>query len=163
LHALTRRKEKTNEDRWTCAWSAKPVSFQCNNGGGSFFSTVFIRDAGGSRGNCKRTDLQGAGFYRFNIGDFKATVISDGHGMIPFWPTLAANQPEAAVLPALEASYLKPVNQFTCNMLVVDTGREKILVDTGFGEVLGSKFGHFSDLKVNLLRAVIPPEASMLF
>jgi glyoxylase-like metal-dependent hydrolase (beta-lactamase superfamily II) len=105
------------------------------------------------------TDLQCAGFYRFNIGDFKATVISDGHGMIPFWPTLAANQPEAAVLPALEASYLKPVNQFTCNMLVVDTGREKILVDTGFGEVLGPKFGHFSDLKVNLLRAGIPPES----
>jgi glyoxylase-like metal-dependent hydrolase (beta-lactamase superfamily II) len=79
--------------------------------------------------------------------------------MIAFWPTLAANQPEAAVLPALEASYLKPVNQFTCNMLVVDTGREKILVDTGFGEVLGPKFGNFSDLKANLLRAGIPPES----
>jgi hypothetical protein len=52
------------------------------------------------------TDLQGAGFYRFAIGDFKATVISDGHGMIPFWPTFAANQPEAAVLPVLEANHL---------------------------------------------------------
>lgn len=104
-------------------------------------------------------DLQGAGFYRFKIGDFKATVISDGHGMIPFWPTFAANQPEAAVLPVLGANYLRPVNQFTCNMLVVDTGREKILVDTGFGEVLGPNFGHFSDLKANLRRAGIPPES----
>jgi glyoxylase-like metal-dependent hydrolase (beta-lactamase superfamily II) len=105
------------------------------------------------------TDLQGAGFYRFKIGDFKAIVISDGHGTLPFWPTLAANQSEAAVLPVLEANYLKPINQFTCNMLVVDTGREKILVDTGFGEVLGPKFGQFSDLKANLLRAGIPPES----
>jgi glyoxylase-like metal-dependent hydrolase (beta-lactamase superfamily II) len=109
--------------------------------------------------NARATDLQGAGFYRFEIGDFKATIISDGYGTIPFWPTLAANQSEADVLPALEASYLKPVNQFTCNVLVVDTGREKILVDTGFGEVLRPKFGHFSDLKANLLRAGIPPES----
>jgi hypothetical protein len=50
------------------------------------------------------TDLQRAGFFRFKIGNFEATVISDGHGVIPFWPTFAANQPEAAVLPALEAS-----------------------------------------------------------
>jgi glyoxylase-like metal-dependent hydrolase (beta-lactamase superfamily II) len=109
--------------------------------------------------NARATDLQGAGFYRFEIGDFKATVISDGYGTIPFWPTFAANQSEADVLPVLEASYSKPVNQFTCNMLVVETGREKILVDTGFGEVLGPKFGHFSDLKANLLRAGIPPES----
>jgi len=105
------------------------------------------------------TDLQSAGFYQFKIGDFKATVISGGHGMFPFWPAFAANQPEAAVLPVLEANYLKPVNQFTCNVLVVDTGRERILVDTGLGEVLGPNFGRFSDLDANLRRAGIPPES----
>jgi len=28
-------------------------------------------------------------FYRFKIGDFQATVISDGYGPIPIWPTFA--------------------------------------------------------------------------
>jgi glyoxylase-like metal-dependent hydrolase (beta-lactamase superfamily II) len=44
-------------------------------------------------------------------------------------------------------------------MLVVDTGRENILVDNGFGEVLGPNFGHFSNLKANLRRSGIPPES----
>ena len=34
----------------------------------------------------------GGGYYHFNIGKFKATVISDGYGNVPFWPILAANQ-----------------------------------------------------------------------
>ena len=38
----------------------------------------------------------GQGYYRFNIGDFKATVISDGYGNVPFWPIFAANQPASA-------------------------------------------------------------------
>ena len=33
--------------------------------------------------------LNGNGFYRFKIGDFQATVISDGHGQIPIWPIFA--------------------------------------------------------------------------
>ena len=42
----------------------------------------------------------GGGYYRFGIGGFKATVISDGYGSVPFWPIFAANQPE----PSTEAS-----------------------------------------------------------
>jgi glyoxylase-like metal-dependent hydrolase (beta-lactamase superfamily II) len=102
---------------------------------------------------------QGGGFYRFNIGDFRATVISDGHGTIPFWPVFAANAPERTVQDFLKAKHLKAANQFTSNMLVVDTGRERILVDTGFGEVLGPKFGNFSSLRANLLRAGITTDS----
>jgi glyoxylase-like metal-dependent hydrolase (beta-lactamase superfamily II) len=42
-------------------------------------------------------------------------------------------------------------------MLVVDTGRERILVDTGFGEKLGPSFGSFPELEANLRRAGITP------
>jgi glyoxylase-like metal-dependent hydrolase (beta-lactamase superfamily II) len=42
---------------------------------------------------------------------------------------------------------------------VVDTGRERILVDTGFGEKLGPSFGSFPGLKANLRRAGITPES----
>src|SRR5580658_10286099 len=90
--------------------------------------------------------LNGNGFYRFKIGDFQATVISDGYGQIPIRPILAMNVSEAELAPVLKANFMQPVLQITNNMLVVDTGRERILVDTGFGEKRGPSFGSFPGL-----------------
>jgi hypothetical protein len=78
--------------------------------------------------------LNGNGFYRFKIGDFQATVISDGQGPIPVSPIFVMNASEAELAPVLRANFMQPVIQATNNPLVVDTGRERILVDTGFGE-----------------------------
>ena len=87
------------------------------------------------------------------------TVISDGHGQIPVRPILAMNVSEAELAPVLKANFMQPVIQVTNNILVVDTGRERILVDTGFGEKLGSSFGSFAGLQANLRRAAITPES----
>jgi len=103
--------------------------------------------------------LNGNGFYRFKIGDFQATVISDGYGQIPVGPILATNASEAELAPVLKANFMQPVIQATNNMLVVDTGRERILVDTGFGEKLGPSFGSYPELEANLRRAGITPES----
>ena len=84
--------------------------------------------------------LNGNGFYRFNIGDFRATVISDGYGPIPA-PIFAVNPSEAELAAVLKANFMQPLIQVTNNPLVVDTGRERILVDTGFGEKIGPAFG----------------------
>ena len=84
--------------------------------------------------------LNGNGFYRFKIGDFQATVISDGYMQIPVGQIFAMNASEAELAPVLKANFVQPVIQVTNNMLVVDTGRERILVDTGFGEKLGPSF-----------------------
>ena len=77
--------------------------------------------------------LNGNGFYRFKIGDFRATVVSDGYGQLPVGPVFAMNAPEAELAAVLKANFMQPVIQATSNILVVDTGRERILVDTGFG------------------------------
>src|SRR4030088_24356 len=103
--------------------------------------------------------LNGNGFYRFKIGDFQATVISDGYGQIPIWPTFAMNAPEAKLAWVLQANFMQPMIKATNNMLVVDTGRERILVDTGFGEKIGPSFGSFPGLEANLRRAGITPES----
>jgi glyoxylase-like metal-dependent hydrolase (beta-lactamase superfamily II) len=103
--------------------------------------------------------LNGDGFYRFKIGEFQATVISDGSGQIPIRPILAMNVSEAELAPVLKANFMQPVIQITNNILVVDTGRERILVDSGFGEKLGPSFGHFPGLESNLRRAEIAPES----
>src|SRR6202163_3802281 len=101
----------------------------------------------------------GDGFYRFKIGDFQAAVISDGYGELPVGPIFAMNASEAELAPVLKANFMQPMIQATNNMLVVDTGRERILVDTGFGEKLGPSFGSFPGLQANLRRAGITPES----
>src|SRR5271168_4539440 len=104
--------------------------------------------------------LNGNGFYRFKIGDFQATVISDGYGLqIPVGPIFAMNASEAELAPVLKANFMPPVIQATNNPLVVNTGRERILVDTGFGEKIGPPFGSFPQLEANLVRAGITPES----
>jgi glyoxylase-like metal-dependent hydrolase (beta-lactamase superfamily II) len=102
--------------------------------------------------------INGDGFYRFKIGDFQAIVISDGYGQIPIRPILAMNVSEAALAPVLKANFMQPVIEITNNILVVDTGRERVLVDSGFGEKLGPSFGSFPGLEANLRRAGIAPE-----
>src|SRR6266404_4923175 len=99
----------------------------------------------------------GDGFYRFKIGDFQATVISDGYGPIPIRPIFVMNASEAQLEPVLKANFMQPVIQVTNNILVVDTGRGRILVDTGFGEKIGPSFGSFPGLQANLRRAGITP------
>ena len=105
--------------------------------------------------------VNGDGFYRFKIGDFQATVISDGYGPVPVRPVLVMNASEAEVAPVLKANFMQPVIQITTNMLVVHTGRERILVDNGFGEKLGPTFGSFPGLEANLRRAGICQGASI--
>ena len=56
---------------------------------------------------------------------------------------------------------MQPVIRATSNILVVDTGRERILVDTGFGETLGPSFGNFPGLGANLRRAGITYQKSI--
>src|SRR6201998_1695473 len=103
--------------------------------------------------------LNGNGFYRFKIGDFQATVISDGYGELPVGPVFAMNVSEGELAPVLNANFMQPMVQVTNNVLVVDTGEELILVDTGFGEKIGPSFGNFPGLEANLRRAGIAPES----
>jgi glyoxylase-like metal-dependent hydrolase (beta-lactamase superfamily II) len=67
------------------------------------------------------------------------------------------NASEAELAP--KANFMQPVIQVTANPSVVDTGRERILVDNGFGEKLGPSFGSFPGLEANLRRAGITPES----
>jgi glyoxylase-like metal-dependent hydrolase (beta-lactamase superfamily II) len=86
-------------------------------------------------------------------------MISDGQGPIPVSPIFVMNASEAELAPVLRANFMQPVIQATNNPLVVDTGRERILVDTRFGEKIGPPFGSFPWLQANLGRAGIAPES----
>jgi len=66
--------------------------------------------------------LNGDGFYRFKIGDFQATVISDGYGQIPISPVLAMNASEAETRSGVEGKlHAAGDPNHQTNILVVDT------------------------------------------
>ena len=110
-------------------------------------------------GQADTSQTNGSGFYRFKVGDFQATVISDGFGEVPLQPIFAPNASEAEFKAALKANFIGPMAQGTSNILVVDTGRERILIDSGWGEKLGPAFGNFPKLQTNLQRAGIAPDS----
>ncbi|HWL70802.1 MAG TPA: MBL fold metallo-hydrolase [Geminicoccus sp.] len=107
--------------------------------------------AGSSQG-----DLQGAGFYRFRLGELTMTSVSDGvfHAE-PAQPMLAPDAPPADFAAALRSRFLSPeAVDLQVNTLLVDDGRRKILIDTGAGAYLGPKLGRLTD---NLRQAGVEP------
>lgn len=81
-------------------------------------------------------DVGNPGFHNFKLGDFRVTTILDGGrpGDGPH-PIFGEDQEAAAVSELMEANFL-PADQFVNGFapVVVDTGSEKILFDTGLGE-----------------------------
>lgn len=97
----------------------------------------------------QNTDNQG--WFRFNIGDFKATVIWDGRMIYPYEGLYPSADPgELARLKAifhLDDSRI-PMD---LNVLVVDTGRNLVMIDTGMGTTSGF-FGDGLGQTMNNLR-----------
>ncbi|WP_051329007.1 MBL fold metallo-hydrolase [Geminicoccus roseus] len=101
---------------------------------------------------------QGAGFYRFSLGDLQLATVSDGTFLArPVQPLLAPDAPPSAFAETLHRSFL-PADRagIQVSALFVDTGRQKILIDAGAGSVMGDGLGQ---LVRNLGRAGIAPEA----
>lgn len=99
-----------------------------------------------------------AAWYRFNIGDFNATIVSDGELTFESCTSEFPEAPVAEVSKLLDREFLPNAPLVLQeNALVLDTGKRVILFDTGFGEV--PLFGTASgQLPKNLLKAGIKPE-----
>lgn len=77
---------------------------------------------------------QAAGFYRYKLGDFEVTVVTDGMSTSPLSDSYIVNQAKTAVNSALEADFFdrdKVTGAFT--PIVINTGAKLIAIDTGLG------------------------------
>jgi glyoxylase-like metal-dependent hydrolase (beta-lactamase superfamily II) len=86
---------------------------------------------------------QGAGFYRFKVGDIEAAVVSDGAlPPMPLFPIFGGNAGKEAVEAALKREFL-PVDKAraVCNTLLLKTGKDLLLADTGCGKLFGPDAG----------------------
>jgi len=78
------------------------------------------------------------GWYRFRIGEFEATVISDGHLPLGKPEDGFPTAPPAEMAQVLRDAFLPPdAVVLEQNILVVNTGRRLVLFDTGMGESMG--------------------------
>ncbi|MEA2875083.1 MAG: hypothetical protein QOF14_279 [Hyphomicrobiales bacterium] len=78
---------------------------------------------------------QGPSFYRYKIGDFEVTALNEGIARNANPASMAVNKTLPEIQKALGEAFLPTdhvINQF--NILVVNTGRNLVLLDSGFGD-----------------------------
>jgi glyoxylase-like metal-dependent hydrolase (beta-lactamase superfamily II) len=99
-----------------------------------------------------RGDLPPA-WHRFRIGEFEATVVSDG--------TLPLGDPAQSILGAdtqdiermMRGAFLNPREMnLEQNVLIVNTGRQLVLFDTGMGDSMGAASQMFGPTTGRMLR-----------
>ncbi|WP_419899878.1 MBL fold metallo-hydrolase [Roseomonas sp. USHLN139] len=102
-------------------------------------------------------------WHRFRFGEFEATVISDGRlplgKPVPAFPA----SPPAEIVGLLEGAFLPPdAATLEQNILVLNTGKQLILFDTGMGDSMGpasKMFGPTTGKMLENMRAAgIQPE-----
>jgi glyoxylase-like metal-dependent hydrolase (beta-lactamase superfamily II) len=104
---------------------------------------------------------QAPGWYRYKVGSFEITVVTDGMGRFKVPDTFVGNASKEEVGKALEAAHLdKDMMATPYNPIVVNTGAKLVLIDTGNGEAaFTSSKGATGQLLTNLAAAGIDPKA----
>ena len=78
---------------------------------------------------------QAPGFYRTKLGDFEVTVVQDGVVKVPKPENLVVNRPFDEVGKALDAAFIPRDNVWApFTPVVINTGKNLVLIDTGFGD-----------------------------
>ena len=78
---------------------------------------------------------QAPGFYRYKVGDFEVSVVTDGVVRLKLPENFVVNVKREEVSKTLAANFLDPEtfnNTFT--PIVVNTGKNLVVIDTGLGE-----------------------------
>jgi glyoxylase-like metal-dependent hydrolase (beta-lactamase superfamily II) len=103
---------------------------------------------------------QNAGFYRYKVGDFEVTVVTDGVSRFKLPDTFVANVKADEVKNALAAAHMdREIFNNTYTPIVVNTGSKLVLIDTGMGEAgFAQSKGAFGQTKDNMAAAGLKPE-----
>ena len=77
---------------------------------------------------------QAPGFYRYKVGGYEITVVTDGARSFPLPDTFVNNAKKDEVNAALEAAHLpRDTMTLVFNPIVVNTGSKLVAIDTGYG------------------------------
>ncbi|CAH6362946.1 MBL fold metallo-hydrolase [Pantoea agglomerans] len=113
------------------------------------FSPVYAAEQTSAR------DQQAPGYYRMTLGKLRITAVSDGTVTVPLNKLLTNISPEKLNQEMARDSMTLQA-ETSINAFVIDNGKQRILVDTGAGELFGHNGGH---LLTNLAAAGYPAES----
>jgi glyoxylase-like metal-dependent hydrolase (beta-lactamase superfamily II) len=104
---------------------------------------------------------QAAGFYRYKLGDFEVTVVTDGANRFKFPDNFVTNVKRDDINNALAAVYLeKDMMVVPYSPIVVNTGSKLIVIDTGTGETnFANSKGAAGQFQTNLAASGIDAKA----
>jgi hypothetical protein len=77
-----------------------------------------------------QSSTQAPGFYRYKVGDFEISVVTDGAATFPLPDNFVQNHPKGEVQKALESVY-QPTGTVTVPFtpIVINTGSKLVLID----------------------------------
>jgi glyoxylase-like metal-dependent hydrolase (beta-lactamase superfamily II) len=96
---------------------------------------------------------QAPGWYRFMVGDFEVTALSDG--TVDLTPEKLLREPPAKTTKSLAEAYLTSPVETSVNAFLVNTGARLVLIDAGAGGFFGPTLGR---LAANLEASGYRPE-----
>jgi glyoxylase-like metal-dependent hydrolase (beta-lactamase superfamily II) len=79
------------------------------------------------------------GYYRFMLGNFEVTALSDGTVDLPVDQLL--HEPAAKTVAALNHAFQKTPQETSDNAYLINTGKRLILIDSGAGDLFGPTLG----------------------
>lgn len=104
------------------------------------------------------TGKQVAGIYRYKIGDYECTSVTDGANVFPMPKNWVRNVSDEQALAAAEAAYMpKGMVRVPFNPQVINTGSKLVLIDTGVGP--SPQNPRIGQLMANLAAAGIDPKS----
>lgn len=83
-------------------------------------------------------------YYRFMLGKFEVTALSDGTTPLPVEQLLTNTTPDA-VRKMLAASHIRMPYEMNFNAYLINTGDKLVLIDTGAGALFGPNLGKMID------------------
>lgn len=103
-------------------------------------------NGGGDRLPAQPRNIQSinVGFYRFKVGTFNCASLSDGVLNAPA-KLFAGNASDAQIQAAVREGFQSETLTIDCNILYVDTGKNKVLIDVGSGTLNGPTAGKLLD------------------
>ena len=107
-----------------------------------------------ARASAPMVKAQAPGFFRFMVGSFEVTVVSDGTVKLPMNKLLTGIKPEKTSA-TLKRAFLPDEVETSVNTWLVNTGSKLVLIDTGAAGLFGPTLGN---LQTNLKAAGYQPE-----
>jgi glyoxylase-like metal-dependent hydrolase (beta-lactamase superfamily II) len=83
---------------------------------------------------------QAPGYYRFRVGSYVVTALSDGTVAIP-WDAILQGMAPDQIRASFSAVGQTPLRDTSINAFLVDTGSKRILIDAGAGALFGDCCG----------------------